>query len=100
MSQQDLFNNRELPPQNEEELLSKGLQLPLRDKDLPPIIREGGEELTVHIESELVAVNDGRGIDRFQVNLVTAVLHVNERAELAVEELRISLAAQIGRAHV
>ena len=40
MSQQDLFNNRELPPQTEEELLSKGLQLPLRDKDLPPIIRE------------------------------------------------------------
>ena len=40
MSQQNLFNNRELPPQTEEELLSKGLQLPLRDKDLPPIIRE------------------------------------------------------------
>ena len=40
MSQQDLFNNRELPPQTEEELLSKGIQLPLRDKDLPPIIRE------------------------------------------------------------
>ena len=40
MSQQDLFNTRELPPQTEEELLSKGLQLPLRDKDLPPIIRE------------------------------------------------------------
>ena len=40
MSQQDLFNNHELPPQTEEELLSKGLQLPLRDKDLPPIIRE------------------------------------------------------------
>lgn len=40
MSQQDLFNNRELPPQTEEELLSKGLQLPLRDKDLPPIISE------------------------------------------------------------
>lgn len=37
---QDLFNTQELPPQIEEELLSKGLQLPLRDKDLPPIIRE------------------------------------------------------------
>ena len=36
----DLFNTQELPPQTEEELLSKGLQLPLRDKDLPPIIRE------------------------------------------------------------
>ena len=38
--QQELFNTQELPPQTEEELLSKGLQLPLRDKDLPPIIRE------------------------------------------------------------
>ena len=38
--QQDLFNTQELPPQTEEEILSKGLQLPLRDKDLPPIIRE------------------------------------------------------------
>ena len=37
---QDLFNTHELSPQTEEELLSKGLQLPLRDKDLPPIIRE------------------------------------------------------------
>ena len=37
---QELFSIQELSPQTEEELLSKGLQLPLRDKDLPPIIRE------------------------------------------------------------
>ena len=37
---QDLFNTQELSPHIEEELPLKEQLLPLRDKDLPPIIRE------------------------------------------------------------
>ena len=38
----------------------------------------------------MVAVGDGRGVDGLHVDLVLAVLHVDERAVVAVEELGVA----------
>ena len=51
---------------------------------------EGIQEFGVHAESELLAVEGGRGIDGAHVYLVLAVLHVHEGDVTAIEELGVA----------
>ena len=74
--------------------LPKSLLPPPKSLNLHQLIDnfESCEQLRVDTEGKLVAVGDRRGIDGFHMNLVLAVLHVDEGAVLTIEEFGVARA--------